>query len=200
MSLQQRAQGVASVTVSDSGGVLASAVFAANQIVVSVDHLNTGVGFGVVPGGIGASGFDVTQLQPLYPAAVGGNPYYSGVGTVSCCWTGYDLTLAYARNNASPGSPFHADGSTDIFSFVYSCNQFSGSANNGTCGSPVPVQTNQGAFTIDKIFPSDALRAGQPVYIGEFTATSDTPEPSALSLLGTGLLGSIGIIRRKLVR
>ena len=36
--------------------------------------------------------------------------------------------------------------------------------------------------------------------VGSFTATTATPEPSTFALLGTGMLGTAGALRRKLVR
>lgn len=189
-------QGDASVTVKGPGGVLASADFAANQIVVSIDHRNQGVGFGFVPGGIGASGFDVTQLQPLYPAAI--SNYNVFPGSTSDYWAGYDLTLAYAQAQAPFATPFHADGSVDILAAVYSCNLFGGSIFFGACGSPAPIDTNLGAFTIDAIYEPTTVGSTRPLYIGEFTATAAVPEPGTLSLLCLGLAGLRLTKRRKI--
>jgi hypothetical protein len=94
-------QGVSSVTIGASGAVLASAVFAPNQVVLSVDHLNGGVGFGFVPGGIGVSGFDVSQLQPIYPGGISNYQGFSGVTQTPPGWMGYDLTLAYAESHTN---------------------------------------------------------------------------------------------------
>jgi hypothetical protein len=168
-------QGTASVDVnSGPGGSLATAVFAPNQIVVSVDHNNQGVEFGLVPSGIGPAGFDVTQLQPLYPAGVSVHAFFNGE-TVSN-WYGYDLTLAYARNNTALSGAFHPDGSVDILAAVYVCDQFNGSIYFMSCAFPPDsIQTDQGAFTIDEIPEPTLVGSAYTLYIGEFTATPVGP-------------------------
>jgi hypothetical protein len=178
-------QGVASVTVGGPAPVLASAFFSPNQIVVTVDHNNEGVGFGFVPGGVGASGFDVTQLQPIYPGSISDYQTFPGFTQTPPGWKGYDLTLAYPKNHTNYfGGEFHADGSVDIAAAVYSCNQFNGSIFYTSCASPAPIQTDRGAFTIDRIDEPTLTGVGV-VNIGEFTAASAPPgvpsPPSGLS-------------------
>jgi hypothetical protein len=167
-------KGCASVTVVGPAPVLVSAVFTPNQIVVSVDHRHEGVGFGFVPGGIGASGFDVTQLQPIYPGGISDTAVLPG--QTPSGWIGYDLTLAYAQSHTNYyGGEFHADGSVDIFAAVYSCNQFSGSVYYMSCASPAWIQIeNLGTFSIDAIFEPTWTGVG-PVDIGEFTAMAASP-------------------------
>lgn len=168
-------QGVASVEVnSGPGGSLATAVFAPNQIVVSADHNNQGFGFGLVPGGIGPAGFDVTQLQPLYPAGVSIYAFFNGESLSNLY--GYDLTLNYARNNTALNTAFHPDGSVDILAAVYVCDQFNGSIYYMSCAFPPDaIQTDQGAFSIDEIPEPTLVGSAFPLYIGEFTATPIGP-------------------------
>jgi hypothetical protein len=179
-------QGVASVTIGVPAPVLASAFFSPNQIVLTVDHNNEGIGFGFVPGGVGPTGFDVTQLQPIYPASITDYGVFPGVTQTHTGWKGYDLTLAYAKNHTTIfGGEFHADGSVDISAAVYSCNQFNGSIYYMSCASPAPIQTDQGTFTIDRIDEPTLTGVGA-VNIGEFTAASAPPgvpsPPSGLSV------------------
>jgi hypothetical protein len=190
-------QGDASVAVYGPGGLLASANFAPNQIVVSIDHRNQGVGFGFVPGGIGPSGFDVDVFQPLYPGTISNYAVFPGSTLEN--WSQYDLTLAYARANA-PTPAFHPDGSADIFAAVYSCNGFGGSIFSGFCSSPAALQTDAGDFYIGAIYENTTgsqSTAAPPLIIGEFTATPlATPEPTSLGLMSTMLL-ALGFTARK---
>jgi hypothetical protein len=179
-------QGVASVTVGGPAPVLASAFFSPNQIVLTVDHNNEGIGFGFVPGGVGASGLDATQLQPIYPGSITDYGIFPGVTQTPPGWKGYDLTLAYPKSHTNYfGGEFHADGSVDILAAVYSCNQFNGSIYYISCASPAPIQTDQGPFTIDRIVEPTLTGMGA-VIIGEFTAASAPPgvpsPPSGLSV------------------
>jgi hypothetical protein len=172
-------KGVASVTVGGPAPVLTTAVFAPNQIVVNIDHNNEGIGFGLVPGGVGPSGFDVTQLQPIYPVAISNYAQFAGYTQTPAGWMNYDLTLAYARNNTNiAGGEFHTDGSVDITAAVYSCNQFGGSIYNYVCAGPAPVQTDKGVFTMGQI-AEPTLSGTGAVKIGEFTAESAPATPSA---------------------
>jgi hypothetical protein len=166
-------QGCASLTAAGPPPLLVNAVVTSYQIVVTVDHNNEGVGFGFLPSGLGASGFDVTQLQPIYPAAISDDALFAGQTPPG--WKGYDLTLAYAESHTNYyGGEFHADGSVDIFAAVYSCNQFNGSIYLISCGSPAPIQTDLGTFTIDVIVEPTWTGVG-PVDMGEFTAMAASP-------------------------
>jgi hypothetical protein len=167
-------KGVASVVVSGPPPVQATAVFAPNQIVVTIDHNSQGIGFGLVPGGIGPAGFDVTLLQPIYPAGI--SDYAMFPGQTQGGWMNYDLTLGYARSHTNiAGGEFHADGSVDITAAVYSCNQFGGSIYNYVCAGPAPIQTDIGVFTIGEI-AEPTLTLGVPE-IGEFTASAVPAAP-----------------------
>ena len=177
-------KGVASVTIGAPTPI--TATFAPNQIVISIDHSNEGIGFGSVPGGVGSSGFDVTQLQPLYPAAISNYAQFSGVTQTPPGWMNYDLTLAYAKNHTNIfGGEFHADGSVDISAAVYSCNQFGGSIYNYVCSGPAAIPTDKGPFTMGQIAEPTFTGMGS-VTIGEFTASAPPPTPlPPSSLSGT---------------
>jgi hypothetical protein len=162
-------KGVSSVTINGPGPAQTTAYFLPNQIVVSVDHANEGVGFGFVAGGVGASGLDATRLEPIYPGGISDRAIFSGQTHTG--WIGYDLTFAYAMNHSNIfGGEFHADGSVDIIAAVYVCNQFNGSIYYVSCGAPAPIPTSLGTFTINTILEPTLTGMGN-VVLGEFTAT-----------------------------
>jgi hypothetical protein len=170
-------QGVASVTINGPGPAQQTAYFLPNQIVVSIDHANEGVGFGFVAGGVGPSGLDATKLEPIYPGAISDRAIFSGQTHTG--WIGYDLTFAYAMNHTNIfGGEFHADGSVDIIAAVYACNQFNGSIYYVSCGAPAPVPTSLGSFTINTILEPTLTGMGT-VVLGEFTATVGPALPPA---------------------
>jgi hypothetical protein len=202
-------QGTASVQILNGSTVVASATFLPNQVVVSADINNGGLGFGFVPGGIGPSGLDVATLQPLYPMSI--TNY--GRGSFGYAQT-YDLTLAFATANAGltydappfwPTGlvPFGADGSADIVGAVYSCNGFSGFLYAPGCTAPAPLQTDAGDFTIGALYSSQGLFVNNPgtPMVGEFTQralpTNGVPEPSTVSLAALGLLALLAGRRRR---
>ena len=191
-------QGTARVQILDGSTVLTTAVFAPNQIVVSSDIRNGGLGFGFVPGGIGAGGFDVSLLQPVYPMSI------TNYGHGSFGYdTAYDLTLGFAAANAglsyvapsywpSGVLPFAADGSADIFGAVLSCNAFSGFLYAPGCSAGATLQTDQGDFTIGPLIPAGLFVGDTRVpVVGEFTARalpSAVPEPPDAPLVALGLV------------
>jgi hypothetical protein len=205
-------QGTASVQILDGSNVIANATFLPNQIVVSADLNNGGLGFGFVPGGIPASGLDVAQLQPLYPMSI------TNYGRGSFGYdNNYDLTLAFAADNAGliypePATwpaglaPFGADGSADIFGAVFSCNGFSGFLYAPGCTLGAPLQTDLGAFTIGPLVSLQGLFVSNPglPMVGEFTAralpTNAVAEPTAPSLAAMGLLALAAVRGRRHVR
>lgn len=170
-------QGVASVSIGAPGPAQTTAYFSPNVIVVNIDHRNSGIGFGFVPGGVGSAGFDVTQLQPIYPGALSNYATFTGVTQTPPGWSGYDLTFAYAQSHTNvSGGEFHADGSVDIQAAVYSCNQFNGTIYYPVCATPASLPTNLGAFTINVILEPTILGSGN-VILGEFTATTTPALP-----------------------
>ena len=179
-------QGVASVTIGTAGPAQTTANFSPNVVVLSVDHNNEGIGFGFVPGGVGSTGFDVTQLQPIYPGAITDYAVFSGVSQTPPGWKDYDLTFAYAQSHTNYyGGEFHADGSVDIKAAVYSCNQFNGTIYYPSCAAPASLPTNLGNFTINTILEPTLTGMGN-VVLGEFTATT-TPALPPAPLPPTGL-------------
>jgi hypothetical protein len=193
-------QGTSKVEILNGSTVIASATFLPNQVVVSADLSNGGLGFGFVPGGIGASGFDVAQFQPLYPMSI------TNYGRGSFGYDqNYDLTLAFAQANAgisypAPATwpsgvlPFDADGSADIFGAVFSCNGFNGFLYAPGCGLGAPLKTDKGDFTIGPLVSLGGLftyNANVMPMVGEFTARPlavNVTEPAPLALVIPALL------------
>ena len=192
-------QGSAKVEILNGTQVVASAVFAPNQVVVSADSENGGLGFGFVPGGIGASGFDPTLLQPLYPGSI------TNYGRGSFGYDqNYNLTLAFAAANAgqtypAPSTwpvglvPFQSDGSADIFGAVFSCNGFNGFLFAPGCTAPAPIATDLGNFTINPLISLGGIFVGNTSVplVGEFTArplVTSVPEPATAQLAALGLM------------
>jgi hypothetical protein len=183
-------QGVATVTILNGTQVLQTASILPGQVVVTADHANNGFGFGFVPGGIGAGGFDPATVQPLYPAAISptfvGGPYPDQI---------YDLTLGYAQAHAGQsgtGFSYGADGSAVLTAGLWICYDFQGTfASN--CNLPAPILTDQGDFSITgSIQPWYASFRGIQFPLGVFTAeplaTNTVPEPGTLALIALALL------------
>ncbi len=198
-------QGTAGVQILNHGSVVTTAVFAPNQIVVTADRSNGGLGFGFVPGGVGATGLDIGQLQPLYPMSI--SNYGRGAFGYD---TQYNLTLAFATAHAgqtysapsiwpSGVLPFASDGSADVFGAVYSCNGFSGFLLAAGCFLGSPIHTNLGDFTINTLMSLQGLEPSHPgvPMVGEFTAraVSSVPEPSGWMLFVAGGLAVCALAR-----
>ena len=165
-------QGSASVSIGAAGPAQVTANFSPNVLVLNIDHRNEGIGFGFVPNGVGSGGFDVTQLQPIYPGAISDYAIFSGVTQTQTGWRSYDLTLGYAQSHTNiSGGEFHADGSVDIQAAVYSCNQFNGTIYYPSCAAPAALPTNLGMFTINMILEPTLTGMGN-VVLGEFTAAA----------------------------
>lgn len=68
-----------------------------------------------------------------------------------------------------------------------------------TSGTVEATGTNEVAFTIDPADDYlDVTATGGNVLLSSLSFTAPTPEPSGLMLLGTGILGLAGVVRRKL--
>jgi hypothetical protein len=211
-------QGTGGIVISNGSQILANVQVAPNQFVVNADLSNVGYGFGFVPGGIGPSGFDVSQLQSIYPAGIsnrgetGTTPTvtqygYTGADPATRSFDPYDLTLASAMSLTSVTTspfptepargimPFGADGSADIFGAVYSCYGFNGSQYYPQCPGPVPpIVTSGGDFSIVGILEPALFTQNpqQSALVAEFTARPlNVPEPPTTSLLLISIAGLV---------
>jgi hypothetical protein len=188
LSFSEIHQGTATVTVLNGTQVLQTATFAPGQVAVTADHPNNGFGFGFVPGGIGAGGFDASLLQAAYPAAI--SPTFVGDPSPD---QNYDLTVAYALAHAGTsgtGFSYGADGSAVLVAALWSCYDFQGRFGQG-CALPSPMHTDHGDFSITCCLqPWYATFRGGPLPLGTFEARplAAVPEPSMPLLVSLGLL------------
>jgi hypothetical protein len=139
------------------------------------------------------------------------NPY--GVGTMNAPFGLYDYRTTFDLTGLNPltavlTGEFAADNWACIslnFGITGICTTggnygfnhytpFTISCALGTCGSGFLPGIN----TLDFIVQNNELVTGLEVEISG-TASPTTPEPSSLLLMGTGVLGLIGVVRRKLV-
>jgi hypothetical protein len=131
-----------------------------------------------------SSGSYVSESVVSAPAGYAGSLVSGGLGAGGCNNNASNyLCLAFTP---TPGG--EATGSSgDVYTFVFDINTSPGGLKT----------TNDGVKAVYDTVGKPANGSNTDVYTESITPTP-TPEPSSLALLGTGVLGAAGVLRRRL--
>lgn len=151
-----------------------------------------------VTGSMAADKFDVVSTQFTSPAVVGSGVEFSGVFTdQSFGSNSYNVTADFTDG----GLTVTIDGPHDIgapyplialtFTDPAFVTPFTLASSQNA--SPNSLSLVGSTLTLD----FDGVNANQVYTYSDVPASAATPEPSAIALLGTGLLGMGGLIRRR---
>jgi len=129
--------------------------------------------------------------NPLFPFNHGCDGPCGG-GYVAAYWTGtFNLT--------SPGTvTFNLGSDDDAWVFVDNKLQVDNGGIHGFSVAPtVTTPLSAGNHTVDLFF-ADRHTVQSGIYFSANVVINSTPEPSSLLLLGSGLLGGVAVLRRKI--